>query len=85
MGRLSPAKHGRATALIALFAFALPIPAQAAGETLITQAKANAGNVTPGDTPGFPVTPYPAWQLSTRRQSDRARRQKWCYDRRATT
>ena len=51
MGRLSPAKHGRATALIALFAFALPIPAQAAGEILITQAKANAGNVTPGDNP----------------------------------
>lgn len=26
------------------------------GEILITQAKAMAGNVTPGDTPGFPVT-----------------------------
>jgi len=26
------------------------------GEILITQAKALAGNVTPGDTPGFPVT-----------------------------
>ena len=56
MSRLSPAKHGRATALIALFAFALPVPAHAAGEILITQAKANAGNVTPGDNPGFPVS-----------------------------
>ncbi len=26
------------------------------GETLITQAKASAGNVSPGDTPGYPVT-----------------------------
>ena len=34
----------------------LPIPAHAAGEILITQAKANAGNVTPGDNPGFPVS-----------------------------
>src|SRR5688572_23105176 len=25
-------------------------------QVLIDQAKANAGNVTPGDTPGFPVT-----------------------------
>ena len=26
------------------------------GEVLITQAAVNAGNITPGDTPGFPVT-----------------------------
>jgi hypothetical protein len=31
-------------------------PALAQGEILITQAKANAGNVTPGDAAGFPVT-----------------------------
>lgn len=31
-------------------------PAFAQGEILITQAKALAGDVTPGDAPGFPVT-----------------------------
>jgi hypothetical protein len=39
----------------ALFALSPTVPAYAAGEILITQAKALAGNVTPGDTPGFPV------------------------------
>lgn len=38
----------------------LMAPAHAAtlpsGETLITQAAVNAGSITPGDTPGFPVT-----------------------------
>jgi hypothetical protein len=43
-------------ALIVAAAFALSAPAFAAGEILITQAKANAGNVTPGDAAGFPVT-----------------------------
>jgi len=42
--------------LLAPFALSPTVPAYAAGEILITQAKANAGNVTPGDTPGFPVT-----------------------------
>jgi hypothetical protein len=32
------------------------VPALAAGEILITQAKALAGNITPGDTAGFPVS-----------------------------
>jgi hypothetical protein len=31
-------------------------PALAAGEILLTHAKALAGNVTPGDAPGFPIT-----------------------------
>jgi len=39
----------------ALLALSPTIPAHAAGEVLITQAKALAGNVTPGDLPGFPV------------------------------
>ena len=38
----------------ALFALSPTVPAYAA--VVITQAKAIAGNVTPGDTPGFPVT-----------------------------
>ena len=43
--------------LFALGAITAAIPeASAAGEILITQAKALAGNVTPGDSPGFPVT-----------------------------
>lgn len=43
---------------IALFAAALlpGIAAAADGQILISQSKATAGNVTPGDTPGFPVT-----------------------------
>jgi len=43
-------------ALAAAFALSLSAPAFADGEILITQAKANTGNVTPGDAPGFPVT-----------------------------
>jgi hypothetical protein len=31
-------------------------PALAAGEILLTHAKALAGNVTPGDAPGYPIT-----------------------------
>ena len=47
---------GRASiaALIALSTAALTTPA--AGEIIITHAKALAGNITPGDTPGYPVT-----------------------------
>ena len=40
----------------ALFAALTLLPAVAQGEILITQAKALAGNVTPGDAAGFPVT-----------------------------
>ena len=44
-------------ALLATLTSGLPIsPAAAQGEIIITQAKANAGGVTPGDDPGFPVT-----------------------------
>jgi len=43
-------------ALIAASMLMTAPPAAAQGEILITQAKANAGNVTPGDTAGFPVT-----------------------------
>jgi hypothetical protein len=39
-----------------LLAFAVVSPVQAAGEIVITQAKALAGGVTPGDAPGYPVT-----------------------------
>jgi hypothetical protein len=49
-----------ATASIALAALLAAAPASAVtnenGEVLITQAAVNAGNITPGDTPGFPVT-----------------------------
>jgi hypothetical protein len=48
------------TSFLALFvtlAILSAAPAIAAdGQVTITQAKANAGNVTPGDAPGFPVT-----------------------------
>jgi hypothetical protein len=51
------AKHSLATALFTLFALASAAPAIAVdGPIVITQTKANAGNVTPGDAPGFPVT-----------------------------
>jgi len=41
----------------AALTLALPLTTHAVdGVTLITQAKALAGNVTPGDAPGFPVT-----------------------------
>jgi hypothetical protein len=53
MSRHSPAACGFA---VALFVLLPTFPVHAAGEILITQAKANAGNVTPGDSPGFPVT-----------------------------
>jgi hypothetical protein len=44
-------------ALGASLAILSAVPATAAnGQIVITQAKANAGNVTPGDAPGFPVT-----------------------------
>lgn len=43
-------------ATIALsFAILSASPALAAGEILLTQANALAGNVTPGDPPGFPI------------------------------
>ena len=42
--------------LVAASIFMPPAPAVAQGEILITQAKAIAGNITPDDTPGFPVT-----------------------------
>jgi len=44
-----------AAALLAAFVVASAAPASAQGEVLITQAKANAGNVTPGDGAGFPI------------------------------
>jgi hypothetical protein len=37
-------------------AFLLASPAAADGEVLLTHAKALAGNVTPGDAPGYPIT-----------------------------
>ncbi len=44
-------------ALIFTLLLTASLPAHAVdGEILITQAKALAGNVSPGDTPGFPVT-----------------------------
>jgi hypothetical protein len=45
-----------AAALFAALMLLHTAPATAQGETIITQAKANAGNVTPGDAAGFPVT-----------------------------
>lgn len=43
-------------ALVAAFALSLSAPAFAANEVQITHAKALAGNVTPGDAAGYPVT-----------------------------
>ena len=43
-------------ALFATLALSLPAPAFADGEIHITHAKALAGNVTPGDAAGYPVT-----------------------------
>jgi hypothetical protein len=43
-------------ALCVAVAASLATPAFAAGEILLTHAKALAGNVTPGDAPGFPIT-----------------------------
>jgi hypothetical protein len=45
-----------AATLLAAFALLPAAPAFAAGETLITHAKALAGNVTPGDAAGYPIT-----------------------------
>jgi hypothetical protein len=45
-----------AAALLVALAVPPTAPAFADGETLITHAKALAGNVTPGDTAGYPVT-----------------------------
>jgi len=46
-----------AAALVAALASASGSPAVAAdGEVLITHAKALAGNITPGDAPGYPIT-----------------------------
>jgi len=42
--------------LVATACFSLVRPAIADGEILLTHAKALAGNVTPGDTPGYPIT-----------------------------
>lgn len=57
MPRKSTTKHWLSTALLTLAALAFAAPAYAIdGEVLITQGKANAGGVTPGDSPGFPVT-----------------------------
>jgi hypothetical protein len=42
--------------LFAALAFLPAAPAAAQGEVLITQAKVNAGNITPGDAAGFPAT-----------------------------
>ncbi len=48
--------HIRLAALASALLAATPAAHAVDGETLITQAKALAGNVTPGDAPGFPVT-----------------------------
>jgi hypothetical protein len=45
-----------AATLLAALTLLPAAPAFAAGEILITHAKALAGNVTPGDTAGYPVT-----------------------------
>ena len=49
-----------ACAAFAAAALLFSLPAHAVtnqdGQVLITQAAVNAGNITPGDTPGFPVT-----------------------------
>lgn len=42
--------------LAAIMTAALFYPAAAVAQVQITQAKANAGNVTPGDAAGFPIT-----------------------------
>jgi hypothetical protein len=45
-----------AAVLFAALAFLPAAPAFAAGEILLTHAKALAGNVTPGDAAGYPIT-----------------------------
>lgn len=47
----------RCVVLLVLSMFAFTVPGRAAdGQILINHAKALAGNVTPGDAPGYPVT-----------------------------
>lgn len=48
--------HRIAIAIAALIGVFIALPAWAQSEIVITQAKALAGNVTPGDTAGYPVT-----------------------------
>lgn len=48
--------HRIALAIASLLTISIAPPAFADGEIVITQAKAVAGNVTPGDTAGFPIT-----------------------------
>jgi hypothetical protein len=48
--------HRIAFAVASILGIFIALPALAEGEIVITQAKALAGNVTPGDTAGFPVT-----------------------------
>jgi len=45
-----------AASLLAALSLLATTPALAQGEIVITQAKANAGGITPGDTAGFPIT-----------------------------
>lgn len=50
--------HRIAFAIATIFSLSIASPVLADGEIVITQAKVLAGNVTPGDTPGFPVHLY---------------------------
>ena len=52
---MSDRPHLTAT-LVAALALLPSLPAFADGEILLTHAKALAGNVTPGDAPGYPIT-----------------------------
>ena len=45
-----------AATLLAALVISPAAPALGAGEILLTHAKALAGNVTPGDAPGYPIT-----------------------------
>jgi hypothetical protein len=49
-------RTGLLTAAAALLAFSAETASALDGEVLIDQAKAQAGGITPGDDPGFPVT-----------------------------
>jgi len=53
-------------ALTAALSFLSAAPATAAGEILITHQAALAGNITPGDQPGYPIhlTRYGVYQLA---------------------
>ena len=53
--KIMPKNVCATAALCAALAVSLATPAHAAGEILITHAKALAGNVTPGDPPGYPI------------------------------